>query len=140
MTQVKLNQEIQEMADELISKFDTAWNTRNDVDLAVLFHEEADFQFHYGHLVRGRERIKRYYRDKVFPYLPEGLKHVTRSYKARTLTEGVVIGDGRVDLVNENEKDPDKKVHKRLKVTSVVQKGEDGWLFSAVRLMIPVKD
>lgn len=132
--------EIEEMAVELIKKFDDAWNTRNDKDLADLFHEEADFQFHYGHLVRGRERVQKYYRDKVFPYLPEGLRHVTRSYKVRILTDDVVIGDGRVDLVDESEEDPDKKVHKRFKVTTVVQKGDEGWRFSAVRVMVPVKD
>ena len=72
--------------------------------------------------------------------MPEGLRHVTRSYKVRLLTEGVAIGDGRVDLVDENEEDPEKRVHRRLKVTTVVLKGEEGWRFSAVRIMVPVKD
>ena len=136
----KLSQEIEDMSKEIVSKFDDAWNTRDPDALAKLLQEEADFQFYYGHLVRGRERIKRYYTEKVFPYLPEGLKHVTRSYRVRKITDSVLIGDGRVDLGDENEKDPEKRVQRRLKVTTGVLKGEEGWRFSAARIMVPVKD
>ena len=125
---------------DLVRRFDAAWNGRDPDTLASLLTEDADFQFYYGHLVRGRDRIQRYYREKVFPYLPEGLKHVTRSYKVRQLTDGVVIADGRVDLVDENEKDPEKRVQRRLKVTTVVVTEGESWLFSAVRIMVPVKD
>ena len=136
----KLSQELEDLSAEIISKFETAWNNRDADSLAALFHSEADFQFYYGIMVRGRERIKRYYTEKVFPYLPKGLRHLTRSYKLRLLTDGVVIGDGRVDLVDENEKDPEKRVQHRLRVTTVVVKDEEEWRFSAVRMMVPVKD
>ena len=136
----KLTQEIEQISKEIVSKFDDAWNGRDADAMADLLHSEADFQLYYGLMVRGRERIKKYYAEKIFPYLPEGLRHVTRSYKVRLLTEGVAIGDGRVDLVDENEEDPEKRVHRRLKVTTVVLKGEEGWRFSAVRIMVPVKD
>ena len=132
--------EIENFSTELISLFDAAWNGRDAKALAVLFTEDADFQFYYGHLVRGRERIKKYFRDKVFPYLTEGLRHVTRTYKVRTLTDEVVIGDGRVDLVEFNEEGEKIAVQHRLKVTTVVITDEGGWLFSAVRIMVPVKD
>ena len=91
-------------------------------------------------MVRGREKIKKYYRDKVFPYLAEGLKHVTKSPKVRVISDTVLIGDGRVDLVNENMKDPEKAVQGRLKVTTVVVNTDGGLKFSAVRVMKPVKD
>ena len=132
--------EIEDIATDLVSKFDAAWNNRDPEALAAFFTEKADFQFYYGLLVRGRERIKKYYTNKVFPYLPEGLRHVTRSYKVRVLTDEVVIGDGRVDLVVVNEEGEEIRVQRRLKVTTVVLKEDEGWRFSAVRLMVPVKD
>ena len=125
---------------QLIEDFDRAWNERDAEALAELFTEEADFQFYYGLMVRGREKIQKYYRDKVFPYLPEGLKHVTKSPRVRRISDGVLIGDGRVDLVDIDEKDPEKAVQQRLKVTTVVVKNEYGWKFSAVRVMKPVKE
>lgn len=133
-------QTIKELSSELVSKVDTAWNERDPDALAALFTEDADLQFYYGHMVRSRERIKKYYRDKVFPYLSEGLRHVTRSYKVRALTDEVVIGDGRVDLVVFNEEGEEIAVQRRLKVTTVGVKDEGGWRFSAVRIMVPVKD
>ena len=71
--------EINRMAEALVGAFDNAWNNRDHEALEAFFTEDADFQFYHGLLVRGRERIKKYYRDKVFPYLPKGLRHVTRS-------------------------------------------------------------
>jgi len=63
---------------ELVSRFDAAWNNRDWGAMADMFTEDADFQFYHGILVRGWERIVRFYRDKVFPYLEEGLAHITR--------------------------------------------------------------
>jgi uncharacterized protein (TIGR02246 family) len=124
----------------LVEAFDRAWNERDPEVLASMFTEEADFQFYYGLMVRGREKIKRYYREKVFPYLPKGLRHVTRSSKARQITDTVIIGDARVDLVDIQEENPGKAVQQRLKVTTVVVKEDGEWMFSAVRVMCPVKD
>jgi uncharacterized protein (TIGR02246 family) len=132
--------DLMEACQKLVDDFDQAWNRRDPEALAVLFDEEADFQFYYGLMARGREKIKRYYQEKVFPYLPEGLEHVTRSFKIRQITDTVLIGDGRVDLVDSQEKDPEKSLHQRLKVTTINVKGDDGWKFSAVRVMKPVKD
>jgi uncharacterized protein (TIGR02246 family) len=140
MTSDKTHNELDVVFEELVNKFDAAWNGRDPDALGVLLTEDADFQFYYGLLVRGRERIKRYYREKVFPYLPEGLKHITRSYKVRQLTDKVVIADGRVDLVDEDEEDPEKRLQHRLKVTTVVVKEEKGWRYSAVRIMVPMKE
>ena len=132
--------EINRMAEALVGAFDKAWNDRDHEALEAFFTEDADFQFYYGLLVRGRERIKKYYRDKVFPYLPKGLRHITRSYKIRVLTDEVLIADGRVDLVEVNEEGEEIQVQRRLKVTTVSLKDEGVLQFSAVRLMVPVKD
>ena len=134
------DQDLIETSIQLIEDFDRAWNERDAEALAELFTEEADFQFYYGLMVRGREKIQKYYRDKVFPYLPEGQKHVTKSPRVRRISDGVLIGDGRVDLMDIDEKDPVKAVQKRLKVTSVVVKVDGEWKYSAVRVMRPVKD
>ena len=130
---------LEEASAELVSRFDAAWNNRDPEALASFFTEDADFQFYYGILVRGREKIKRYYRDKVFPYLEENLIHITRKYKVREISDGVVIGDGRVDLVIV-ENGEEKEIQKRLKVTTVVVREGREWKYAAVRVMVPVKD
>ena len=56
------------------------------------------------------------------------------------LTDEAVIADGRVDLVEVNEEGEEIQVQRRLKVTTVSLKENEGWRFSAVRLMVPVKD
>ena len=132
--------ELLKASQKLVEDFDRAWNERDVEALAELFTEEADFQFHYGLMVRGREKIKKYYRDKVFPSLAEGLRHVTKSPKVREISDTVVVGDGRVDLVDIDEKDPENAVQGRLKVTTVVVKENGDLKFSAVRAMKPVKD
>jgi hypothetical protein len=65
---------------------------------------------------------------------------VTKSFRVREISDTVLIGDGRVDLVDNNEKDSEKGVQQRLKVTTVVVKENGGWKYSAVRVMKPVKD
>ena len=135
-----VDQSLLDESKQLVEQFDRAWNERDPEALAALFHKKADIQFYHGIMVRGRERIKRFYRDKVFPYLPEGMQHVTRSFKLRHIAEGVVIGDGRVDLVDLQQSDPQLAIHRRVKVTGVVVKDDQGRRFAAVRIMVPVKD
>ena len=134
-----ISTDLEKASAALVSRFDTAWNERDSEALADLFHEESDFQFYHGIIVCGGERIKRFYRDKVFPYLESGLTHVTRKYQVREIRDGVLIGDGRVDLVV-MEDGGEKEIKKRLKVTTVVVRDNEGWKFSAVRVMEPVKD
>jgi uncharacterized protein (TIGR02246 family) len=122
---------------KMVEDFDRAWNERDPRALAELFVEDADFQFHNGLLVRGRKRIQRYYAEKVFPSLPVGMKHITRSARVRVITDGVIIGDGKVDLVDENETGPEKRVQRRLKVTTIAVKKAESWRFTAVRVMAP---
>ncbi len=124
---------------ELVSRFDDAWNQRDVEALAALFVEEADFQFYHGILVWGRERIKKFYRDKVFPYLEQGLNHITRKYQVREITGDVLLGNGRVDLVIVEDGE-EREVQKRLKATTVVVGEGEDWKFAAVRVMVPVKE
>ena len=134
------NQEVEDLSIQLASKFDTAWNNRDADSLASLFHIDADFQFYNGLLLRGQKLIKRFYSRSIFPSLPEGLRHLTRSARIRLLTETVAIGDAKVDLVDESEDDEEKRVQLRLLSTTVLIKEEEKWLVSAVRLMVPTKD
>lgn len=130
---------MEQITTDLVSRFDAAWNQRDPDALASFFVEEADFQTYHGILLRGRERIRRFYRDKVFPYLEEGLAHITRKYQVREINDDVLIGDGRVDLVM-MEDGEEREVQKRLKVTTVVVREGEDWRFSAVRVMVPVKE
>jgi uncharacterized protein (TIGR02246 family) len=139
MTRDFHSSEIEDLSAELVSRFDAAWNERDADGLAALFSEDADFQFYYGHLVRGREKIRKYYQDKVFPYLEEGLRHVTRKYQVRVLTEGAILGTGRVDLVEVDGEGREVRVQRRVRVTTVVVREGDEWKFAAVRVMVPVK-
>ena len=133
------NPDLNKACQKLVEDFDRAWNERDAESLAELFSEDADFQFHNGLLVRSRKRIKRFYTEKVFPTLPEGMKHISHSARVRFVTDGVLIGDGRVELVDESESDPDKRVQQRLKVTTVLVKKGDRWRFTAVRVMVPAE-
>ena len=126
-------------SEKLVEDFDQAWNERDAEALAALFTEDADFQFYYGHMVRGRKRIKSYYQDKVFPFLPENMRHLTHSYKTRQLGEGILISDGKVDLILVDENGEQIEVKRRIRVTTVTIEDKDQLKFAAVRIMIPVK-
>ncbi len=139
MIQETLYQEVEDLADHIALEGDTAWKNRDADSLAALFHSEADLQFYNGLILKGRKRIRKYYAKKVFPFLPEGLRHVTKSRNVRLLTETVAIGDSDVDLVDENEEQEEKRVQRRLKVTTVVIKENGTWQIAAVRMMIPTK-
>jgi len=140
MRSIPIHPDLEKKAADLVARFDTAWNSRDSDALASFFTEDADFQFYYGILVRGQEKIEKYFHDKVFPYLTPGLMHVTRKYKLRQVTDEVIIGDGRVDLVVMDDDGEELRVERRLKVTTVVVMDSGVWKYSAVRLMVPVKD
>ena len=131
--------ELDSRSEKLVEDFDQAWNARNPEALAALFTEDADFQFYYGHMVRGRERIMRYYQEKVFPYLPQNMRHLTRSYKTRELADDILISDGKVDLTLVDENGELIEVKRCIRVTTVAQIEKNELKFSAVRIMIPVK-
>jgi uncharacterized protein (TIGR02246 family) len=140
MKKDQLLPEIERVSAEIVKRFDAAWNGRDAKALGEMFTEDADFQFYYGLLVRGRERIQKYYAEKVFPYLPEKLRHFTRSSKVRAVAEGVLIGDGKVDLVEVDDQGAEIAVQRRVKVTTVVVKEGGQWKFAAARVMVPVKE
>lgn len=133
------DQDLIEISIQLAEKLDAAWNQRDPEAMANLFHEDADFQFHNGLLIRGRKRIKRYYAEKVFPTLLPGWRHITRSARVRRIAENVVIGDGKADLVDISVEDPEKGIQRRLKVTTVSVLDNKEWRFSAVRVMVPAE-
>ena len=82
MDQGAHHQEVKDFSKGLILDFDSAWNNRDAEALALLFHKEADFRFYNGLTLRGQRLIKRFYSRNVFPNLPDGLRHRTRSATA----------------------------------------------------------
>lgn len=140
MKQEALYQEVKDLSIQLAAKIDTAWNNRDADSLASLFHTDADFQFYNGLMLRGQKLIRRFYSRSIFPSLPEGLRHLTKSTRIRLLTESVAIGDTKVDLIDEAEDDEEQRVQRRLMATTVLIKEKERWWISAVRLMVPTKD
>lgn len=137
MNDQKLNPDLKAAAGKLVADFDRAWNERDADALAELFTEGADFLFYNGLMLRGRDRIWKYYKEEVFQRLPEGWIHTTRSFKIRPLSETVILGDGEANLVDENEQGPDKRIKRTITVTTIAVKEGEDWRFTAVRLMMP---
>ena len=119
----------------LASDLDSAWNGRDATMFAGLFLEDADFQFHTGDLLVGREQIEKYYASRVFPGMPADRRHTTTLQRSRFLAPGVAIGGGSVVLSRAGttgEEEP----YLRLLFTSVVVKRDGEWRIAAVRLMV----
>jgi uncharacterized protein (TIGR02246 family) len=131
--------EVEKISPQLISDFDAAWNARDAEALASLFHEDADFQFYNGLMLRGRRLIQRVYASSIFPSLPEGLRHKTEPERIRLLSETVALGDARVAILDANEDDAQKRVQRVISATIVLTKGDECWAISAVRLMVPAE-
>jgi uncharacterized protein (TIGR02246 family) len=129
--------EVEELSPQLISAFDAAWNARDAEALASLFHEDADFQFYNGLMLRGRRLIHRVYARSIFPSLPEGLRHRSEPARIRLVSETVALGDAKVELLDVNEEDEQKRVQLRIAATIVLAKDGGRWAISAVRLMVP---
>jgi uncharacterized protein (TIGR02246 family) len=59
MTREEILSEVERLSPRLVSDLDAAWNARDADALASLFHEDADFQFYSGLMLRGRRLIQR---------------------------------------------------------------------------------
>lgn len=130
--------EMEVLSSELVSAFDGAWNRRDAEALASLFHEDGDFHFYNGLELRGRRLIQRIYGRSVFPNLPEGLIHRTRSVRVRVLSDKVALGDGKVDLLDTTKADEENQVQLTVSATIILTNDDGRWGISAVRLMVPV--
>ena len=131
--------EVEDLSPRLVSDFDAAWNARDAEALAVLFQEDADFEFYNGLMLRGRRLIHRVYSRSIFPSLPSGLRHKTEVRRIRLLSETVALGDAKVALLDVNEDDEQKRVQRMISATIVLTKGDGRWAISAVRLMVPAE-
>jgi uncharacterized protein (TIGR02246 family) len=138
MAQEGIVSEVEALSSQLVSAFDGAWNARDAEALASLFHEDGDFHFYNGLELRGRRLIQRIYGRSVFPSLPEGLVHKTRSMSVRLLSDAVALGDGKVDLLDTTKSDEEKQVQLTISATIILTHDDGCWGISAVRLMVPV--
>jgi len=138
MARESIASEMEALSSELVSAFDGAWNRRDAEALASLFHEDGDFCFYNGLKLRGRRLIQRVYGRSVFPNLPGGLTHRTRSMRVRMLSDRVALGDGKVELLDTTKADEENQVQLTISATIILTNDDGRWGISAVRLMVPV--
>ncbi len=123
----------------LASDLDSAWNRRDPGGFGGLFLDDADFQFHTGDMLIGREQIEKHLASRVFPGMPADRRHTTTLQRVRFLAPGVAIGGGSVVLSRAGatgEEEP----YLRVLFTSVALKRDGQWRIAAVRLMAPATE
>jgi uncharacterized protein (TIGR02246 family) len=111
---------------------DRAWNRRDPEAYAALFDEDADFRFHDGLWIQGRNAIKAFWGERVFPGSSAGMRHIVTSNRLRFITEDVAIGEGVVRIVDRSGEQ--EVVHLDTQGTLLAVKRAGQWLISAVRL------
>ena len=117
---------------QLATELDKRWNQRDARAFADLFETDGDFRFHTGTWIKGRGCIEDFWRDMVFPGLPEGMRHVVTTKRVRFVTDNVAIGDGTLRLVDLTE--GQERVHLETEGTVLAVKKNARWFISAVRL------
>jgi uncharacterized protein (TIGR02246 family) len=117
---------------QLATELDRRWNQCDARAFADLFEVDGDFRFHTGAWIRGKASIEAFWRDEVFPGLPEGMRHVTITKRVRFITDSVAIGDGTLRLVDVSERQ--ERVHLETAGTVLAVKKNARWLISAIRL------
>ena len=117
---------------QLVTELDRRWNQRDARAFADLFETDGDFRFHTGTWIKGRVCIEDFWRDMVFPELPEGMRHVVTTKRVRFVTDNVAIGDGTLRLVDITE--GQERVHLETEGTLLAVKKNARWYISAIRL------
>jgi uncharacterized protein (TIGR02246 family) len=117
---------------QLATELDRRWNERDAGAFADLFETDGDFRFHTGYWIKGKASIEDFWRQQVFPGLPEGRRHVVIAKRVRFVMDNVAIGDGTIRVVDLME--GQERVHLETDVTVLVVKKDGRWYISAVRL------
>ena len=117
---------------QLATELDRRWNERDAGAFADLFETDGDFRFHTGDWIKGKASIEDFWRQQVFPGLPEGMRHVLVARRVRFVTDNVAIGDGTLRLVDVGE--GQERVHLENEGTLIAVKKNARWYISAIRL------
>jgi len=121
---------------DLTARIDAAWNQRDAEAFADFFEEHADFRFHTGVTLRGKNEIHNYYLGH-FPKIREGEKHGSAIRQVRFIRADVAILDSEVELFRLNQNSGEKETRLKLMCTTVASKEGGRWLVCAVNLMVP---
>ena len=114
---------------------DDAYNRRDAAAFSDLFLEDADFQWHNGALLPGREAIRQHFAN-AFKSMPADYLHITEFQRIRFLGADAAIGDGTVVIARAGAAENEKPYLKVL-LTCIGRKDKGQWRIAAVRL-IPI--
>jgi len=117
---------------QLATELDRTWNQRDARAFAELFETNGDFRFHTGAWIRGKASIEGFWSSRVFPGLPEGMRHKVTPKQIRFITENVAIGDGTLRITDTIE--GHDRVHLETEGTLFAAKKNARWYNSAIRL------
>jgi len=119
----------------LLGETDTTWNNRDAKAFAALFEVRADFQFHTGLRIQGKDAIEKFWGEEVFPGMSEGLRHIGTLKRIRFISDNVAICDGELKIIELSVEQEQQQVHLETQVTVVVVKQSAHWYISAIRLI-----
>ena len=119
---------------QLATELDRRWNERNPKAFAELFTPDADFRFHTGIWIAGKDAIEKFWRDQVFVGLPPSFRHEVTIKHVRFVTDNIAIGDGTIRIVETIE--GQERVHLDTEAIAVGAKKDGHWYLSAVRLTV----
>ncbi|MGC9349666.1 MAG: SgcJ/EcaC family oxidoreductase [Anaerolineae bacterium] len=136
-----------ELAEILSAAMDEAWNARDAAAMAALFEPEADFTFHNGLHVHGRDAIERFWSDRVFPRTSPSARHLGKVTGARFVTEHVAVGTADFMIYDATMANaavagraggiPEGAVHLRTRALGVAVRREGVWRYTVVQLWVP---
>ena len=131
-----ISKEDKQSVQQLPAELDRRWNLRDAVAFADLFIKDGDFRFYNGAWIKGKASIETFWKNEVFPGLPESMRHVIVIKCVRFVTDDVAIGDGTLCFVDVSEEQ--ERVLLEREGTLIAVKRNDRWKISAIRLAASV--
>ena len=132
--ETSIHQHDKESIVRLIAEIDTTWNNRDAKAFAALFENKADFQFHSGERIQGKDAIEKFWGENVFPDMSERLHHIGTLKRIRFISDDVAICDGELQIIDLTDEQESQQVHLDTQATGVVIKHCSHWYISAIRL------
>lgn len=122
---------------QLTVELDEAWNNRDAQAFAALFDEDADFRFHTGEWIQGKDAIESFWGEEVLNQVSEEMRHKVSPHRIRFITDEIALGDGTVRVLERLEEE--ERVHLEAHGTMLATKKENRWYITAVRLTLLTK-
>jgi len=133
-----------EIAQRLSNEMDEAWNAHDADAMAAMFTDEGTFTFHTGLHIRGKARIGRVWRDRIFPQTPDSLRHLGKVTSARWVSDDVLTGTldfciYDAEMVEDPDDIPEEAMHLHTRALSVLVRQGWQWRVSLIQLWVPDK-